>query len=373
MHVPSDRIVATYRLHVSAADATRRADQLALEQSIEMQTTSVADPRVLAEVVARVDALGADEGGTATARVAVSAETVGADAGQLMNMLFGNCSLQPDVELIDVDVPAALARHWGGPGHGIEGLRGLTGAFGRPLTCTALKPIGSTSAALSAMCRAFAGAGLDVIKDDHGWADQVSAPFAERVRVCQQAVEAANERRDHGRTVYAPSLFGHFGQMCEQLELARREGVAVVLIAPMICGVATLAALRREFADMAFIAHPALGGNRIAPQVLLGKLFRLFGADAVIFPNHGGRFTYSRELCAGIAGNATRPWHGLKRALPTPAGGMSVERVPELVRDYGRDSMLLVGGALLAAREHLAERSAEFVNAVAAAAESVPA
>lgn len=53
---------------------------------------------------------------------------------------------------------------------------------------------------------------------------------------------------------------------------------------------------------------------------------------------------------------------------------MSVDRAAEMVAEYGRDSMLLIGGALLAARDQLAARSAEFVNSVAvAAAETVPA
>jgi hypothetical protein len=46
---------------------------------------------------------------------------------------------------------------------------------------------------------------------------------------------------------------------------------------------------------------------------------------------------------------------------------MSVERVPEIVADYGRDSMLLIGGNLLLAGERLAERSRDFVTAVATA------
>jgi ribulose-bisphosphate carboxylase large chain len=124
---------------------------------------------------------------------------------------------------------------------------------------------------------------------------------------------------------------------------------------------------------MMFIVHPALGGGRIAPPVLLGKLFRLFGADAVIFPNHGGRFLYPREVCDAIAAHNRQAWHGLKPSLPTPAGGMSVERTTEIVREYGRDSMLLIGGALLAAREQVEEQSRVFVDEVAAAAESVPA
>ena len=366
------RITATYRLRVTAPDATHRAQQLALEQSIEMLATSVTDPHVLETMAARVDEVAPNNDGTHTARLALSAETVGDDAGQLMNMLFGNASLQPDVELIDVEVPAAVARIWGGPNLGIAGMRSHTAAFDRPLTCTALKPIGSTVEALTHMCSVFTQAGIDVIKDDHGWANQRTAPFAARVRACQQAVNRANASRN-GRTLYAPSLYGHGGEMRAQIELARREGVRLVLIAPMVCGVATLVALKREFADMMFIAHPSLGGLRIAPETLFGKLFRLFGADAVIFPNHGGRFSYPREVCRAIATHNTQPWHDLKPAMPTPAGGMSVERAAEMVGEYGRDSMLLVGGALLSAREQLAVRSTEFVNAVATAAEAVTA
>jgi ribulose-bisphosphate carboxylase large chain len=364
-------IEVTYRLRVDTGEAAHRARLLAVEQSIEMPPEAVGDRRVLDEVIARVEAVEAQADGTSLARLQLACETVGEDAGQLMNMLFGNCSLQPEVELVDLDVPASLAGAFGGPNLGIAGLRRLTGAAERPLTCTALKPIGSTADQLAALCRTFAEAGIDVIKDDHGWANQRSAPFAERVAACQRAVRQANDATGR-RTVYAPSLYGTHSQMRQQIELARAHGVAAFLIAPLVCGVATFNALKREHRDTGFIAHPALGGGRIAPAALLGKLLRLFGADAVIFPNHGGRFTYPAETCQVIARNCRAPWHELRPAMPVPAGGMSVERVPELKRDYGPDSMLLIGGSLLAAGERLAERSRAFVEAVAAAGKVAP-
>jgi len=361
------RIDVVYRLRVAPAQAAHRARLLAIEQSLEMPPEAVADHRVLDEVLAVVDRVEPQADGTSLAHLQLACETVCEDAGQLMNMLFGNCSLQPDVELVDVEVPASLAGAFGGPNLGIAGLRQLTGAAGRPLTCTALKPIGSTVGLLAGLCSTFAGAGIDVIKDDHGWANQRSAPFAERVAACQRVVREANAASG-GRTVYAPSLFGTQVQMLRQIELARGHGVAAFLIAPLVCGVATFNALKREHPDLAFIAHPALGGaGRIAPPALLGKLLRLFGADAVIFPNHGGRFTYPAETCQAIARGNRAHWHGLRPSLPVPAGGMSVERVPELKREYGVDSMLLIGGSLLIARERLAERSRAFVEAVAAA------
>jgi ribulose-bisphosphate carboxylase large chain len=368
-----ERIVATYRLQVPPQDAAARARALAQEQSIEMPARAVRDRRVLDHVLAQVLDVQRQVDGASLATLALAAETVGADAGQLMNMLFGNSSLLPDVALVDLELPPGLTRAFGGPNAGIEGIRRLAGAFGRPLTCTALKPIGSSPAQMAELAATWAAAGIDVIKDDHGWADQAAAAFEVRVAACQRAVEAANAANGT-RALYAPSLFGSARQMLRSVQYARGLGVRIVLVAPMVCGVSTLAELKREFPDVALLAHPALAGcSRIAPPVLLGTLFRLFGADAVIFPNHGGRFAYPPETCAAIARRCVAPLHGLRAALPVPAGGMRLERVPELKREYGADAMLLIGGALLEAQGRMAERSRAFVDAVAAPGEQVPA
>lgn len=331
-----------------------------------MPIEAVTDERVLRDVVARVAELLPQTDGTVLAHIDLSLESIGHDAGQLLNMLFGNSSLLDDVELVDVDLPPPVAQTFGGPLLGIEGLRRLTGAQGRALTCAALKPIGSTVDDLARMAHTFAAAGIDVIKDDHGWADQRSAPFRERVVACQRAVAQAT---NGGPTqcVYAPSLSGHSEELRAQIRFAIDHGVRAVLIAPMIAGVSNFNALRREFPALAFLAHPALAGHQIRPSLLLGKLFRLFGADAVIFPNHGGRFSFSREECRAIASNLRAPSHGLRPALPVAAGGMSIDRVPELAAEYGCEVMLLIGGSLLTARDRLAERSREFVVAAAAA------
>jgi ribulose-bisphosphate carboxylase large chain len=147
------------------------------------------------------------------------------------------------------------------------------------------------------------------------------------------------------------------------------EGVQIVLVAPMLVGAGAFCELVEEhLGGMAVIAHPAYAGAaRVDPPLLLGRLFRLFGADAVIFPNYGGRFAYSPERCRAIADHARRPWGGLRDAVPVPAGGMTVERVGELVDFFGVDSMLLVGGALLSAGDALPSRSREFVERVAGA------
>jgi ribulose-bisphosphate carboxylase large chain len=47
-----------------------------------------------------------------------------------------------------------------------------------------------------------------------------------------------------------------------------------------------------------------------------------------------------------------------------PAGGMTTERVTEMLEFYGRDVMLLIGGNLLEAREQLMQATAAFVAKV---------
>ena len=232
------------------------------------------------------------------------------------------------------------------------------------MTSSALKPQGLTSEGLATIANRFALGGIDFIKDDHGLADQRYSPFADRVRACAKAVTAACRVTGHA-TRYLPSLSGNLDQLRNQIRIARDAGLDGVLIAPMIVGLPSLLAIRREFPDIAIMAHPSLAGaSRFAPPLLLGKLFRLFGVDATVFPNHGGRFGYTPATCRDLAEQARKPWAGLVACAPVPAGGMTTDRVPEMLDFYGRDVMLLIGGGLLAARERLTEATAAFQASV---------
>ncbi len=359
-----ERILVTYQVTAPETAIAARAASIAVEQSIEMPLSAVREQRILDDYTGRVASITPLAPGLHRVLIALSAGTLDEDPGQLMNMLFGNTSLQPDVELVDIELGGSVAANFPGPRFGIEGLRRLTGASARALTCSALKPQGSSPAQLAAIARTFALAGIDIIKDDHGIADQAYAPFAARVKAVQAAVTAAN-RETGGRTLYAPSLSGGPSRLAAQAAVLRDEGAGMALVAPMLIGLPAFSELVATL-GVPVLAHPALGGaTRIAPALLIGKLFRLFGADAVIYPNHGGRFSYTPQECLDIAGSARGAWMHIRPALPVPAGGMTVERAPEMLDFYGNDSMLLIGGGLLAAGDALLERTREFVNTVA--------
>jgi ribulose-bisphosphate carboxylase large chain len=172
-------------------------------------------------------------------------------------------------------------------------------------------------------------------------------------------------RPDGTRARYVPSLSGDLDDMRAQLASAADAGVDTVMIAPMIAGFSNFHRLVREHPAIAFVAHPTMAGAAcIAPPLLLGQLFRLLGADAVVFPNHGGRFGYSPDTCRAIAAAALAPRGALRACVPVPAGGMTTDRVAEMLDFYGPDVMLLIGGALLEAGGRLREATAAFVDQV---------
>jgi ribulose-bisphosphate carboxylase large chain len=361
--VPS-RLQAIYHIRGDASAIEARARAIAVEQSVEMPVGAISDDFVRSEIIGRVEAIAEKERGLFEIRISLAAETVGADAGQLLNMLFGNTSLHDDVVLHDVELPVELAKAFGGPRYGLVGLRRRVGAPLRALTCSALKPQGLPAAKLAELARGFAKGGIDYIKDDHGLADQAYSPFEARVEAVASALRTV-ERPGGGVTCYVPSLAGDLDQMRVQIKHASQAGIDTVMIAPMIAGFSNVQRLVREHPGVAFVAHPTMGGAaRIAPPLLLGKLFRLIGADAVIFPNHGGRFGYSPDTCRAIARTALEERDGLKPCVPVPAGGMTTDRVREMLDFYQADVMLLIGGALLEAGERLPEATAAFVAEV---------
>lgn len=356
------RIAVRYRIQSDAASIAARAQAIAVEQSVEMPLAAIDDERVLSDIVGTVEAIEDLGDGTFGVTIGLALATTGPEPGQLMNMLFGNSSIHDDVTLEDAALPPEIAMAFGGPNHGLDGLRRRVGAAGRAMTCSALKPQGLAPEALATLASRMAEGGVDFIKDDHGLADQAYSPFARRVASVAQAVRAVG-----GPTRYAPSLSSHLDALRAQVRLARDEGLDTLLIAPMVVGLPAFHALTREFPAIAFLVHPAMAGAaRIAPPFLLGTLFRALGADATVFPNYGGRFGYSPQTCLDLAEAARRPWAGVKPCLPVPAGGMTLDRIDEILDFYGPDTLLLIGGNLLAAGQRLAAETRAFTRRVAA-------
>ena len=341
-----------YRLTLPAGEKSeRRARHLAREQTVECPEgiAPAAEERAVGRVE-RVEAL-ADGGWLAT--IAFPLAVTGGELLQLLNVLWGNVSLWDGVRLEAIEWPAALLARFGGPALGVAGLRRLCAAEpGRPLLATALKPLGSSARELARRASECARGGVDLIKDDHGLADQDWAPFRERVLTCAEQVARAN-RATGGATLYVPNLTGPVDRLEERLEVLAEAGCRAAMIAPLLVGLDAVRALAAS-SGLALVAHPAFAGSfaapdrGVAPAVLFGDLFRLAGADAVVFPNAHGRFPYTVEDCLRLEARLAAPLGSLAASFLMLGGGIDAARLERWIGVYGPDTIYLIGGSLYA-------------------------
>ena len=379
---PDGSFDVRYRILGDEHEARRVADAVRVEQTIEFPPELVHDPMIHDEVVGAVvdvapapDLVRPDEGCAARPRTDVVVRyrdgVAGGGLPQLLNVLWGNVSLLPGVRVEDVVLSGSTIAAYAGPRFGVDGLRELLGVPERPLLATATKPMGSSAEVLAELAGACARAGIDLIKDDHGLADQPWAPQRERALRSIDAVQRANEATG-GRSRFLPSLNAPAGELLPLAHELADAGAGGFLVMPGLSGLDAMRQLAGpEGPGLPIMSHPSfLGANVVAPDhglshgVLFGTLMRLAGADLVIFPHAGGRFSFPEDACREIRTSCAAPLGGLARAFPTPGGGMVPERAQELVDVYGRDVCLLIGGALH--RGDLAENVGALLRSVEA-------
>lgn len=353
----TDVLTATYRLgSVDAAGAQEKALAMAREQTLEVPS-GAATPEIEEALLGRVLEVEPHPAvaGAWSVRIAYAPALRDGSLTQLLNLAFGNISLMEEVLLEELALPRSVLDRFPGPRHGIAGVRELVGDDRRrPLVSSALKPVGLTVAELADLARTLTRAGVDVIKDDHGLVDQGLSPFRERVRAVSEAVRDENARTG-GRTLYFPNVTGPVDALPERVADARAQGCAGVVVCPGLTGLDAVRRIAEGEEGPVIMAHPshantAPGARRgIAPALLMGTLWRLAGADCLIYVNARGRFAWPLEVCQAINRRARAPLGSLRPAFPVPAGGIQAAEVDHWFRTYGPDTLLLIGGSVLEA------------------------
>jgi ribulose-bisphosphate carboxylase large chain len=371
LSLSGERFSGVYDLVCANGQAEARARDICLEQTVEFPEDLIPNQAIRDQIVGRIaslETLGPEHFRTV---IEFPVEAAGGELTQLINVLFGNISIKPGVRLVSFELPPSLLSRYRGPRFGQTGLRQLVGVWDRPLLCTAIKPMGLSPEELADLTYRLALGGIDLIKDDHGLADQTFCRFAPRVERCSEAVRRANAQTGL-HCLYVPNVTGASHQILDRAREAKQAGAGGLLFIPGLAGLDTMRCLADEDdLDLPILAHPAFQGpftmrpdEGISHGALYGQLNRLAGADAVIFPNYGGRFSFTQQQCRDLVQGCTLPMGAIRPIFPVPAGGMSVERAPELHRFYGNESILLVGGDLHRHGPDLTENCRRFVQMV---------
>lgn len=380
------RFSVEYIIRGDRAEAEKTAEIVANEQTVEFPGEFVPLGQIRDEVMGRVESVeeagvggahgnGGDSGAGGRqryrARISYEEGSAGTDLPQLINLLNGLTSLLPNLQADRLTLTPELAKRFPGPRFGIAGIRERIGVHGRPLLCTALKPMGLSSESLAKMATDCALGGLDIMKDDHGITDLPYAPFEERVPRIAEAVAEANAKTGF-KSIFAANVTTGVDQLLDRALFAQEAGAGMLMVAPAIIG---FDAMRMLAADprirLPIMSHPTVSGGYVTGEaapfsfyLYYGQMHRLAGADASIYANYGGRFPITPEDSHAAVAGCREEFSGFKPILPMIGGGMTVERGGELREEFGVESAFLVGGRLHSVDGNLTETVKKFVETV---------
>lgn len=342
----------TYQLTVSEGEAPdKKIERICLEQSVELPKSAVSEDIREKAVGTFISKKQLSEN---QYEVVISwpLDIISGEITQFLNVLYGNISLQPGIRIIDAEWPALSNTIFKGPASGVSEIRKKYAIQGRPLSATALKPMGSSTAELADCCYQFACSGIDIIKDDHGLTNQKFAPFAERIEACISAIQKAAQKVGR-RSYYYPNITAFANEAVDRYRKAAKLGADGVLLCPHISGLETMHRLSCLEIDLPIIAHPAFSGqltthkNRgFSPDFLYGKLWRALGVNFAIYPNKGGRFSFTIAECKAVNNAANDQKLPFETSFPMPAGGIQIEGLEKWIAEYRIDTVFLMAGSL---------------------------
>jgi len=366
-----ERFRVTYHICGDESSAFEKAKDICLEQTVEISDELVPDGPIRDWILGQIEHFAPVRDGVFQAQISYAAETSAFELPQLLNVIFGNTSIKAGIRVENLEFGQELLGKFSGPRFGIQGLRKVLGVHEKPLICSALKPMGQSPQEFADNAYAFAVGGIDIIKDDHGLTDQSFCPYNERVEACAEAVDRAN-RVTGKNCLYFPNVTAPVQEIFTRARFAQDVGAGGFLINPGLTGFDAMRALAADDAlNLPIMSHPALLGsmvtsskNGFAHAVLFGQLQRLAGADASVYPNYGGRFGFTREECASISQSCRMPMGSYPPIFPSPGGGMTMEKVTDMLTVYGNDVLFLMGGGLYGHSPDLTANTRYFLSLI---------
>lgn len=348
-----EAIEVEYKVHEPTLDLTEIAEKIAQEQSLGGYEYALHR------------GAGADEYAAEVARLRWRDDIVGIryplenlptddpSFAHLLNYVAGDVfgSRYFDrINVHDVRFPASLARAFGGPSFGIEGVRERVGVTeDRPLLGMILKPsLGLSPDRIAELVRAGVRGGVDLIKEDEKLVDPAYCPFEARLDAVVEALRGA----DGSAPLYVLNVTDRLGEFAEYVA---EHDVGDVLDRFVLLGTVVSLGFDRfaELAgndfdlDLPVYAHRA--GHAAYTRTehgidmpVIEKLSRLAGADFAHCGAVAGSHPRKVEEVFSNHRTLVDPWHGLRSTMPVVSGGVNPSNIGENTLELGNDSSDLV-------------------------------
>lgn len=360
-------VTATYLVHDKGTHLEKKAESIALgltvgtwtdlpeleKEQLKNHKGRVVEVTELSEDE-KVNAYFGEKRSRGLLKIAYPAANFSSDLPAILTTVFGKLSLDGEVKLVDLDFSEELLSAFPGPSYGIGGIRKVLGVHGRPLLMSIFKGmIGRDLTFFKKQLKEQALGGVDLVKDDEILFDNPLTSFEERIKAAVEVLKET-EAITGEKTLYAVNLTGRTYELKDKAKRAVELGASALLFNVFTYGLDVLQSLAEDpDITIPIMAHPSFSGAMtpskvygIANPLLLGKALRVVGADFSLFPSPYGSVALKKEEALGIAEELTTDEIKVKRSFPVPSAGIHPGLTPQLIQDFGIDSVINAGGGI---------------------------
>ncbi len=388
-------VIATYYTSWPAAfNVFKMSPVLAIEQSTGTWTPCPGEsPEVRAQHVAKV--IGIYEAPDFEYRVepgvtdrhyivqiAFPGSNVESQIPMLLTATVGNISMGGIIKLLDLRMPKSVLKGYQGPRFGIDGFYDALGMKkGRPLLNNMIKPCSGYPLEVGVeLFEQAAMGGCDIIKDDELIADMEYNDVVNRVKAYMEKEKKVFEATGE-HTLYTANVTDRLPKMFELAKRVVDAGGNALMVNYLAVGPEAMRTLAEDpDINVPILAHmDCAGAYYMSPyhgmnsSIVLGKIPRLCGADALVIPFAlGGKAPYLPEKFGRAVQCLTYPFGDLKPTLPMPSGGITPVNVPDAIMELGPDIMIGSGGGIHAHPKGPIAGGRAFRQAIDAAMKGVP-
>lgn len=292
------------------------------------------------------------------------------NAPQLLSGITGNIFGMKAIEnlrAIDVSLPKEYLKNFKGPNLGISGLRKYFKIYDRPLTGAVPKPkIGFSAEEHARIGYETWIGGFDLVKDDENLSSVTFNNFYKRVDLMTKMRDIAEKETGQVKDALI-NITAETNEMIKRARYLHNHGWRYAMIDVVVAGTSAVQTLRENLGDygMAIHAHRAMHASfdrnvkhGITMQ-FLAKIMRMIGVDEIHSGTGVGKLVGTEKGVKAIAETLRekkikenlphlieQDWHQIKPAFPVSSGGLHPGIVPEEIKIYGKDFVLLVSGGI---------------------------
>ncbi len=292
------------------------------------------------------------------------------NAPQLLSGIAGNIfgmKALKNLRLVDVSLPKSYIKSFPGPNLGIHGLRKYFKVYDRPLTGAVPKPkVGFSSEEHAEIGFETWMGGFDLVKDDENLTSQSFNNFYKRVKLMSKMRDKAEKRTGNIKDALI-NITAETEEMKKRAKVLHDHGFKYAMIDVVVAGTSSVQTMRKILGDykMAIHAHRAMHASfdrnekhGITMQ-FLAKIMKLVGVDSIHTGTGVGKLVGDKKEIQSISSMLRdqkvkerknilldQNWGGLKPTFPVSSGGLHPGLVPDEMKIYGKDFMLLVSGGI---------------------------